>query len=331
MNWIGKAPPSDLLRGFGLSLLVPEACYRQVAEWVDRNRLKGRLVYFHVRQGRRELPDLHRDSLARKLAIKPDSPFYDWLEREIAHRFDVACCATQEQFRREVRAITLAGQIKDPTGRHEKDDRHLISDRSRYVLGWTNTAKIAALEAQSRLLEKRITEIGADIGKLQFTRKSLESRLEALNRLEEFTGFEELDWQTVASEIAQLIEELRRLESASDILQQLTRQLQEAEKQLKLIEADWESAKDRRSKTEQKLQDANALREQTEPLAADISRLREKLEAIRAEALGEHQLTVESCDNREQDMRGWLQNRIRQRRRQIKTSPRPHHPGDDEL
>jgi uncharacterized protein YPO0396 len=31
---------------------------------------------------------------------------------------------------------------------------------------------------------------------------------------------------------------------------------------------------------------------------------------MRAEALGEHQLTVESCDNREQDMRAWLQARI---------------------
>ena len=78
----------------------------------------------------------------RKLAVKPDSPLYDWLERELAHRFDVACCATQEQFRRETRAITRAGQIKDPSGRHEKDDRHRIDDRSRYVLGWSNAPRL---------------------------------------------------------------------------------------------------------------------------------------------------------------------------------------------
>ena len=96
-------------------------------------------MYFRVRPRRcaATLPDLHRDSLARKLAIKPDSPFYDWLERELAQRFDFACCATQEQFRRETRAITRAGQIKAPGERHEKDDRHRIDDRSRYVLGWT--------------------------------------------------------------------------------------------------------------------------------------------------------------------------------------------------
>ena len=31
---------------------------------------------------------------------------------------------------------------------------------------------------------------------------------------------------------------------------------------------------------------------------------------LREEALGPHQLTIESCDNREQDMRQWLQERI---------------------
>ena len=150
-DWEGAA--ERLLRGFGLALLVPDAHYKAVAEWVDGNHLRGRLVYFHVRPPRAgELPALHPDSLVRKLAIKPDSPHYDWLERELAHRFDVACCATQEQFRRETRAITRAGQIKDPSGRHEKDDRHAIADRSRYVLGWSNTAKIEALEAQRRQL-----------------------------------------------------------------------------------------------------------------------------------------------------------------------------------
>jgi uncharacterized protein YPO0396 len=35
-----------------------------------------------------------------------------------------------------------------------------------------------------------------------------------------------------------------------------------------------------------------------------------QLEAMRAEALGEHRLTVESCDNRQSDMREWIQAKI---------------------
>ena len=52
--------------------------------------------------------------------------------------------------RREKKAITQAGQIKSPGERHEKDDRHRLDDRSRYVLGWSNAAKIAVLEGKAK-------------------------------------------------------------------------------------------------------------------------------------------------------------------------------------
>ena len=311
-DWEGAA--ERLLRGFGLALLVPDAHYKAVAEWVDGSHLRGRLVYFHVRPRKAdELHNLHRDSLVRKLAVKPDSPHYDWLDRELARRFDVACCATQEQFRRETRAITRAGQIKDPSGRHEKDDRHRIDDRSRYVLGWSNSAKIAALEATRHQLEVRLGEVGSRIGAIDRARAGLASRLDALTRLEEFNDFDELDWASVATEIAALVDERSRLESASDVLRQLMERLRELQQALKFVEAELQQARDKRAKLEQRRSDAQELHSQTKGLLEDVvvdKTLSSTLEAMRIEALGEHQLTVESSDNREQDVRTWLQARI---------------------
>ena len=313
-DWEGAA--ERLLRGFGLSVLVPDEHYAAVADWVDATQLRGRLVYYRVRQGvRGELPSLHRDSLTRKLAIKPDSPFYDWLERELAHRFDVACCATQEQFRRETRAITRAGQIKAAGERHEKDDRHRLGDRSRYVLGWTNTAKIAALERKARTMEKRLGELGSLMGKLLDAQNDLRERLTALSKLGEYTDFRELDWPTLAQEIAHLSDEKQRLESASDVLQQLAERLHTVVAALKESESQLDEHRDRRSKAEQKKSDAQALRAQMRSLLDDPNgQLHaasfDKLDAARAEALGAHQLTVESCDNRERDLRDWLQARL---------------------
>jgi uncharacterized protein YPO0396 len=313
-DWEGAA--ERLLRNFGLSLLVPDDDYAQVAAWVDQTQLRGRLVYFRIRRSTRsELPDLHRDSLARKLSIKPDSPYYDWLERELAHRFDVACCATQEQFRRELRAITRAGQIKAPGERHEKDDRHRLDDRSRYVLGWTNAAKIAALEAKARTLEVRLAELGSRIGRIQQEQNTLKSRLTTLSKLDEYADFNELDWQSLATEVARLQEERRSLESASDLLRQLSEQLREVATALKALETQLEEQRDKRSRIEQRQSDASALREQThalllEPKMAAQTAYFERLEALRREALGEHQLSVESCENRQQETRVWLQTRM---------------------
>ncbi|MDT8334390.1 MAG: SbcC/MukB-like Walker B domain-containing protein, partial [Desulfurivibrionaceae bacterium] len=309
-DWEGAI--ERLLHGFGLSLLVPDRYYARVAEWVDQTNLRGRLVYFRVRErGRRELSALHADSLVRKLQVKPDSPFYDWLEREAAHRFDLACCATREQFRRETRAITLAGQIKAPGERHEKDDRHRLDDRRRYVLGWSNVEKIAALEREAGQRETHLAELAGRIATLQEEQSALKKRLSILSKLGEYTSFRDLDWQPLAVFIADLETEKRELEAASDQLKILTAQLAALEEQLRRTEGQLDERKDKRSKTEQKISGAKDLRQQAQTLLAetteDTARRFAMLEGMREEALGSQLLTVESCDNRERDMRDWLQ------------------------
>ena len=319
-GWEGAA--ERLLRSFGLSLLVPDEHYARVAHWVDATHLSGRLVYFRVRERRRgelsghaEPRHLHPHSLVRKLSIKPDSAFYEWLEREIARRFDVACCVTLEQFRRETRAMTRAGQIKDRGERHEKDDRRRIDDRSGYVLGWTNAAKIAALRTQSVQVEARLGEVGVLIGKVQGEQREVRERLDTLSKLGEVTDYRELDWPTLATEIALLCDEKRRLESASDVLRQLNARLEQASESLAAIENELVDRRDRRSKTEERRNIAQALRVRTREVleGEDLESLRprfDELTAMQGEALGEQRISVESCDNREQDMRQWLQGRI---------------------
>lgn len=311
-DWEGAA--ERLLRGFALSLLVPEQHYPAVADWVDRSHLRGRLVYFRVSQHRQaDPPTLPHDVIAAKLAIKPDSPFYAWLERELAHRGNVVCCADQEQFRREARAITRSGQIKEPGGRHEKDDRHRLDDRSRYVLGWSNAAKIAVLEDKLRRKQQQLGEIGAQIAATETERRGLGQKLEALSRLEEFADFQELDWRGVAAAIAVLEQERRQLEDASDLLKRLNEHLRQASALLKDYAQDLEIAKDKRSKLEQRHSDTQHLQRQNQTVLSDspISPdLTPRLDAMRHEALGEHQLTVESCDNRQHDLRNSLQARI---------------------
>jgi len=316
-DWEGAA--ERVLRNFGLSLLVPDERYAAVSDWVDRTHLKGRLVYFRVRPPRKDVrgdtPALHADSLARKLAVKPDSPFYAWLEREIAHRFDIACCTSQEQFRRETKAITRAGQIKASGERHEKDDRHRLDDRSRYVLGWSNQAKIAALQAKAKTLEARLAEIGGRIGVLQSEQQAARERLQALNKLDEYRDFGELDWKPLAAQIAALMDEKRALEAASDVLKALAEQLQALEAALVAAERTLKEREREQAQTALKKEQAETLLEQTRIVLRDPALPAHAahfplIESQRAEVLGEHQLTVESCDNREQDMRNWLQGRI---------------------
>jgi uncharacterized protein YPO0396 len=311
-DWEGAA--ERLLRGFGLSLLVDDAHYKAVVDWVDRQHLGARFVYFHVRTRKPgQGASLHPQSLVRKISIKPESPHYAWLELELKNRFDFACCEAPDQFRRETRAITRAGQIRDPSGRHEKDDRSRIDDRARYILGWSNADKLRTLQDQCQQLEERLAAQGQRIGELRRARKALEDSLVTLARLEEFTRFADLDWMGLAREIANLVAERACIEAASDTLQELGRQLKAAQERLGETDGKLDVSRDARSKMEQKRDDAAALRDQTEAIRQTAPldvQWEERLDAWRAQALGEHQLSVESCDNREQDVRAWLQARI---------------------
>ncbi|NTW55772.1 MAG: ATP-dependent exonuclease SbcCD, C subunit-like protein [Chlorobiaceae bacterium] len=304
-----------LLRNFALSLLVPDTRYALVAEWVDRTHLRGRIIYFRVRlPARRENLPENPSTLPYKLMIRSDSPYFDWLEREIAHRFDLVCCSSQEEFRREKKAVTMSGQVKMPGERHEKDDRHRLDDRSRYVLGWNNVAKIAVLEENARRKSESLGELKKRMDELHKEQTHLKERLSILSRLDEYSDFLDLDWKPVAVTIARLETEKRELESTSDMLRTLAAQLAETENGLRETERLLDERKDRRSKTEQKISSAKELEEQarqsmTEAMSETIVRFG-RLDALQAEMRENRALTVESCDSRERDMRDWLQGKI---------------------
>lgn len=313
-DWEGAAERA--LRSFGLSLLVPDGHYARVADWVEKTHLRGRLVYYRVRQHvQQELVNTPVTSLAHKLEIKPDSPFYIWLDRELSQRFDYACATTQEQFRRETRAITRAGQIKGRGERHEKDDRYRIDDRSQYILGWTNAAKIAALNTKRTRLESLIGGYGTELSRLQAELRQVRDRLTNLSALDEYPDFRDIDWQSIAIEVARLSDEKRTLETASDKLRLLSEKLVEITSRLGIALSEWEQHKDKRSRTAQKKEDAERLRAQTQMLLEDphydsFTPFFERLSRLRTEIMPDHQSSLESCDNDERTLRERLQTMI---------------------
>ena len=312
-DWEGAA--ERLLHNFGLSLLVPETHYAAVAEWVDATQLRGRLVYYRVRPPRGAPPELPPRSLVRKLAIRPDSAFYPWLEVELARRFGYACCEGLGDLRRQKWVVTRAGQIKAGGDRHEKDDRHRIDDRSRYVLGWSNADKIAALEQRQAERQARMQSLAEAIAADQAARRQGDRQREVFGKLEMFHDFSELDWQTPTAEIERLDGERRALEASSDILHTLQRQLAELEDALRATGEQRDAARDElaeiRTRIETTEAEHAALAETVEAIDESIrERIHPQLAAMREEALAVRKLTVESCDNRQQDMREWLQARI---------------------
>jgi uncharacterized protein YPO0396 len=236
--WEGAA--ERLLRGFALSILVPDEHYPAVSDWINGHHLGARLVYYRVPVTVGTPPGRTGQSpgtaLAAKLAIK-DTEFYPWLERELASRAGHECAETMTEFRRAPKAVTMAGQIKGSGGRHEKDDRSRIDDRSTYVLGWSNERKIDALLRRAATIQDKINLVAADQDKHAKARDRAVERGQLLSGLDQTHEFAEIDWQTLVNRVEELKAEKRRLEEASSELERLNRQLESVREQITAAEA----------------------------------------------------------------------------------------------
>ncbi len=158
--------------------------------------------------------------LRTKLEIK-DSEFYDWLERELSIRADHHCALDMTEFRRAPRAVTMAGQMKGTGGRHEKDDRFRIDDRSSYVLGWSNERKIEAWVRRATTIAERSGLVEAERTRHELALGKAIDRGQVLTGLDQTKDFTEIDWAALVNAIAELKAEKARLEAASSELKRL--------------------------------------------------------------------------------------------------------------
>ncbi len=265
-DWEGAA--ERLLRGFGVSLLVPQHHYATVAAWVDAHHLGARLVYYRVPD--RTVPAVASGSgsgprlLVDCLDVKP-SPFVSWLHAELSRRADYECVDDLDAFRRAGKAVTRAGQIKGAGGRHEKDDRWGIDDRGRYVLGWANEQKIDALVRRATDVQLRLHELDARERELETASGTADARRQSLHALREFPDPAELDWQSVVRRIHSLRDERRSIETSSSALERLGKELTDVEHELDDVE------RERRALSER----VGAVREER----LDVQR---RLDAVRA-------------------------------------------------
>jgi uncharacterized protein YPO0396 len=216
-----------LLRGYGRQLLVKEQHYRQVAGYVDGANLRGRLVYHRISERRAppSMAGLDSNALIFKLEIKPGSQLHDWLKGDLIEHWDYACCETLDQFQRERRALSINGQIKSGAARHEKDDRFGLHDRTRYVLGWDNREKIAALKHELQQREAELATIRARIKQHEQHSDEWTKRQQSLHALLTFEHYADLNWRADEQQITALLAQLRELEQGADHLQQLQQQL----------------------------------------------------------------------------------------------------------
>ncbi|MGW2541562.1 ATP-binding protein [Kitasatospora sp. NPDC001574] len=234
--WAGAA--ERVLRGFALSLLVPDAHYARVSEWVNGRNLGLRLVYYKApaQVPAAELPP-DRDLLTGKLELRHDSWARDWLAAQLKTRADYVCAADLDAFTSSSRpAVTRQGLVKGGGGRHEKNDASRIDDRSAWVLGWSNQAKLDALLATAARLTEKSADITRRTGEIAQRQKERAEVGGALTLLGSIPSYIDIDWRASVAELEQVEQQKKNL-VAEVGLDKLTAELLRTKTEIELGEA----------------------------------------------------------------------------------------------
>ncbi len=245
-----------LLHNFALILVVPNAYYRKVNQYVNSTDLMGRLVYYRVDPQQLEFRnrDEHPDSLINKLELAPHSPYRDWVKQQLQRTYDYICTNRLEDFQHYDKAMTKEGLVKSHD-RHEKDDRIQAVQQGNYVLGWDNSEKIVTIQAQRRDLERRMNGVATRIREIEREREDRSITRDLLNKLLSFADYYEIDWQKHVLSIQQLYDEEQRLKESSDKLQELEDRLDVINEQIQLKKQDEDKMAEQRANLKRDVQE----------------------------------------------------------------------------
>lgn len=285
-----------VLHNFGLSILVPEKLYRDVSDFVDSHDLRGRVVYYKAPAATRTLSKvLSEKSLIRKVEIKEDSSFRGWIYNELLDRFDLVCCDTMDEFRNEARALTKNGQIKGGRARHEKDDRYDISDRKRYVLGWSNAEKIKAIERDLETSLRGRGDFEKDKSDADKELQKIRDREIPLHDAMKFTSYTELSWRKEEEDLAFWVKEKKNLEKSSKALQRLTERRTSKDKEVKAIEGRLAQLQVEKGKIEGKIEESEQRKAALETCTVFLpSQEREELYPELSDIIGSREIPIGS-------------------------------------
>lgn len=275
-EWRGAA--ERVLRGFALSMLVRDEHYVAVSRWVNQHRLTyddsegrrrgARLVYEKVpSRVHPAQPDEH-GRLYDVLTLR-EGAFEAYLRRQLIERANHYLADSLDDFRSTEHryAVTREGQVRAGQ-RHEKDDRFRVDDPRRFVLGWVNEQKVAALAAdlaEARDLQQASRAKADDLQRMQ---EDVLQRQRAWHSVSQYRTWSDLDHEEATARAQRYRDERRRIEQGSSELAEIQKALDDVAEQRASANGERDQVTGelartrgvRETKTAQRDQDAELLR-----------------------------------------------------------------------
>ncbi|WP_276651326.1 ATP-binding protein [Corynebacterium vitaeruminis] len=210
-----------VMGGFARTLLVADEHYEQVSDAINVTNLGAKLTYVRLTTADENIAPKKFGAgvLGTKIDVK-DGRFFSWLQSQLQSRFDYVCVDSAVELRRSRRAVTVNGQVKHDHTRHEKDDRRLIDDRSRWVLSGNTEEKFDELRGRLREAERGVKKAKADLAAFENQIDAEERRAGCARRVMEFQDFADVDIKAADARVHECMSNVEKLEKGDNELRQ---------------------------------------------------------------------------------------------------------------
>jgi len=241
--------------------------------------------------------------------IEPGA-FADYLAAELASRADHVLAASVDELRREERAVTREGLVRD-RDRHEKDDRRSAFDPREWVLGRASGQKIAALTEERDRHDVELARLDREFEAVDAEADALAGIARTLTGLEQYGAWREIDTAEAVAHLSSLESERARLVAGSSALAEIDRQLGEIDEHEARLRTEADAATERlgaaRASVAAMRERDGSERRALEAMGADtIERARAHYPALADRVTRAEVRTVEDCDRLRTTLTGTL-------------------------
>jgi len=237
-DWTGAI--ERLLRGFGLSLLVPDAHYQLAAQYINATHLGMRLTFHRVPSRAVATPTLAKDRVPGRLQYRLDHPLHLWVAGELVRSFNHRCCETVADLEQVDFGLTREGLVRHGT-RHVKDDGRRVDDPTAHVLGWSVDQKIAALRHQIIEQEATAKRLGDQADASLAASAAMRRVADAARDLLNVVDFADINPGQWSARIIALVRERDDLSHNSEQLRTILKRLNEVDEEIAGLEQDLSS------------------------------------------------------------------------------------------
>ena len=223
-----------LMHNDSKSFLVPLEYGKKVADFLNSHKRSNVTIQYRKMT---KLNYTESDGAWKKISVRKDLPYAEWVQNYIKKVARHICCDTSEEFNENFPAIMKNGLIRADSQRHRVDERINIFDARNFLMSGSYVERCNALAVDIKEAKEKKALAVKEILRTNNILKESKEKMDKINSLPYIKSFVDIDVSKIDTALQECNEVLVMLKNSKDIarldknIEQITLKIKSIEEQ----------------------------------------------------------------------------------------------------